>query len=100
LIWDARKRLNEERSSSGSNITILTANHQPDIPKEKVRINRAKGEVRPAKSNGIATENSAINRVYFKGREAPGLAMSRSIGDTDAHTIGVIEKPGNFHFLL
>ena len=55
--------------------------------------------MRPAKSNGgYATENSAINRVYFKGREAPGLAMSRSIGDTDAHTIGVIEKPGNKHF--
>ena len=34
-------------------------------------------------------------RVYFKGREGPGLAMSRSIGDTDAHSIGVIEKPGN-----
>jgi len=37
-------------------------------------------------------------RVYFKGKEGPGLAMSRSIGDTDAHSIGVIEKPGNNHF--
>jgi hypothetical protein len=39
-------------------------------------------------------ETSNIMRVYFKGKEAPGLAMSRSIGDTDAHTIGVIEQPG------
>lgn len=96
LIWDNKKKLNEDRSSSSSNITILTANHQPDIPKEKIRINRAKGDVRPAKSNGNGlNENSTINRVYFKGKEGPGLAMSRSIGDTDAHTIGVIEKPGN-----
>jgi hypothetical protein len=64
------------------------------VPKEKVRINRAKGDVRHAKSNGGIGETQNIMRVYFKGRDGPGLAMSRSIGDTDAHSIGVIEKPG------
>ena len=32
-------------------------------------------------------------RVWKKGCNTPGLAMSRSIGDTEAHKIGVISEP-------
>lgn len=34
-----------------------------------------------------------IMRVYARGKEGPGLAVSRSIGDGIAHELGVIEKP-------
>ena len=34
-----------------------------------------------------------IMRVYAKGKEGPGLAVSRSIGDLEAHSLGVTERP-------
>ena len=33
-------------------------------------------------------------RVWVKGEDYPGLAMSRSIGDLKGKTIGVISEPG------
>ena len=33
-------------------------------------------------------------RVWVKGQDYPGLAMSRSIGDLKSKTIGVISEPG------
>ena len=32
-------------------------------------------------------------RIWLKNSEIPGLAMSRSIGDTIAHNVGVISEP-------
>ena len=32
-------------------------------------------------------------RVWLKEQEIPGLAMSRSLGDTVAHSVGVISNP-------
>ena len=32
-------------------------------------------------------------RIYEKNSNAPGLSMSRSLGDLIAHSIGVSEKP-------
>jgi len=34
-----------------------------------------------------------IRRVYAKGQKYPALALARSLGDTDAHAIGVIAEP-------
>jgi len=34
-------------------------------------------------------------RVYAPGKQLPGLAMSRSIGDHEAHKFGVTSIPGN-----
>jgi len=39
-------------------------------------------------------------RVWFKHSGAPGLAMSRSIGDYKAHEIGVIAEPEVAHYFL
>ena len=33
------------------------------------------------------------NRIWLADRDVPGLAMSRSIGDYKAHTVGVIAEP-------
>lgn len=32
-------------------------------------------------------------RVYARGKDGPGLAVSRSIGDEVAHQLGVTERP-------
>ena len=62
----------------------LTIDHKPDSPDEKQRILQMGGHVTPAGANG------APARVWHKLR---GLAMSRSIGDHNAASVGVISKP-------
>ena len=43
----------------------------------------------------IAWPEDVPYRVFAKGKEIPGLAMSRSVGDLAGHMAGVIhEKPG------
>lgn len=108
LIWDVKKVQNNNGkpgttpdkpvragdSQSGANITILTTSHQPDAPKEKARITKHKGEIRAQKTGGTGMPgDSNIMRVYARGKDGPGLAVSRSIGDMAAHDIGVSEKP-------
>ena len=34
-----------------------------------------------------------IMRIYARGKDGPGLAVSRSIGDMEAHKLGVCERP-------
>ena len=38
-------------------------------------------------------------RVWMKGCDYPGIAMSRSIGDKIAHSIGVINEPEIMEFI-
>ena len=37
------------------------------------------------------------NRVWLKYEDVPGIAMSRSIGDFVAGTVGVISEPGKLY---
>ena len=39
-------------------------------------------------------------RVWLKNEEIPGLAMSRSLGDRIAHTVGVTCTPEIQEFIL
>ena len=39
-------------------------------------------------------------RVFIKGQDIPGLAMSRSLGDYLAHSVGVTHEPVVEHFEL
>jgi serine/threonine protein phosphatase PrpC len=52
-----------------------------------------KGDVRQANSNAIKSNLRGVFRVWVKDKDFPGLAMSRSIGDKIAHTVGVIPDP-------
>lgn len=38
-------------------------------------------------------------RVWLQKESYPGLAMSRSIGDACAHSVGVIAEPGKSSYL-
>ena len=86
---DSRAILVRQRQTAGGKgMTYapvdLTIDHKPDTPDEMRRITQAGGHVTPAGANG------APARVWHKLR---GLAMSRSIGDHNAASVGVISKP-------
>lgn len=45
-------------------------------------------------------ENLGPERVWLMNEDSPGLAMSRSLGDNQAHLIGVIPEPGIHNFFI
>ncbi len=73
------------------NIVKLSRDHKPELPDEKRRILGAGGRVDRIYGMGPY-------RVWFKDGDYPGLAMSRSIGDTLAHKVGVSNIPEIFEY--
>ena len=65
-------------------IIELSRDHKPNLRSEKERIEAHGGEV--ARVNWA---DYGPFRVWKKGETFPGLAMSRSIGDDCAHSLGV-----------
>ena len=71
-------------------VTELTRDHKPSIPEEKERILKAGGRVLNMEyEDGY----DGPARVWLADQNIPGLAMSRSLCDTVAHTVGVISMP-------
>ena len=70
---------------------ILTRDHKPNLKDESERIYSCSGIVHPF----IDDEGNFLgpNRVWQVNDELPGLAMSRSIGDKIAKSVGVICEP-------
>ena len=70
----------------------LTRDHKPNQNDESQRIINNNGRIKrfydEQHKKYIGPE-----RVWLKNKEEPGLAMTRSIGDKIAHSIGVIEEP-------
>jgi len=71
--------------------TDLSTDHKPDLPQERQRIIAAGGTV----SDGCAGRPA---RVWAHGRI--GLAMSRSIGDGECKSVGVIPDPEVSRFTI
>lgn len=69
----------------------LSHDHKPENPEEKERIEKNGGEVHQCKEDD--GEIGGPYRVWAKNEKYPGLAMSRSLGDTVAKSIGVIYDP-------
>ena len=69
----------------------LSTDHKPNLPGEIERIKLSGGEVDTMRD----MYGSPIGppRVYKRGSEYPGLAMSRSLGDFQAKEVGVISVP-------
>ena len=53
-----------------------------------------------SKGNSRVSSPRKISRVFVNDKDAVGLHISRSIGDTKAHKAGVISDPEIKHFIL
>ena len=71
----------------------LSEDHKPDLPPEKARILGMGGRIDTF--HDVQNNNEPIGpfRVWLKHEELPGLAMSRSLGDRVAHSVGVSSLP-------
>jgi len=77
--------------------TPLTVDHKPELPDEKQRILATGGRVFAVQyEDGIR----GPERVWLSDLNVPGLAMSRSLGDHVAHTVGVSSTPEFFERTL
>ena len=84
------KNINE----SGNNawhVISLSKDHKPNSNGEYERIIKNNGKILPAKNR--KGEFIGPYRVWQKNLEIPGLAMSRSLGDSAAKKVGVISEP-------
>ena len=76
----------------------LFIDYELELPEEKARIIMSEGGVeQDVDELGLP---SGPFRVYSSGKEYPGLAMSRSIGDLITKTLGVIPEPGIMEYDL
>ena len=69
----------------------LSRDHKPNLESEKKRIEIFGGKVEKYIERG---HKIGPYRVWKKNDNYPGLAMSRSIGDLVASSLGVIYDPG------
>eukprot|EP01029_Cantina_marsupialis_P010217 TRINITY_DN23282_c3_g1_i1.p1 TRINITY_DN23282_c3_g1~~TRINITY_DN23282_c3_g1_i1.p1 ORF type:complete len:333 (+),score=109.84 TRINITY_DN23282_c3_g1_i1:56-1054(+) len=89
-IGDSRIILGTLNEEGKMTVVPLSDDHKPDREDEKRRILAAGGRVFAVEyDDGI----DGPARVWMKHLDIPGLAMSRSLGDTVAHTTGVISTP-------
>lgn len=80
-------------SKKGNHVVVRleTDDQKPENPEEEKRIRKAGGVVMALKDDDGSDFGPA--RVWNREMTAPGLAMSRSIGDKFAHGLGVIATP-------
>ena len=89
---------NNDPNLSKLSIVPLSIDFKLEISEERNRIIRSGGLVEKLK-NSIG-EGAGPLRVFKPGKDYPGLAMSRSIGDAIAKTLGVIAEPGIIEYNL
>ena len=89
-VGDSRAFLASKKSNSYS-VALTTEDHKPENKAETERIEATGGVVMALKD--ADGSDFGPKRVWNKQMTAPGLAMSRSIGDTMGTPLGVIAKP-------
>jgi len=70
----------------------LSNDHKPSDPNEMKRILIKGGRIKPFYDEELK-KFLGPERVWLKNSDIPGLAMTRSIGDHLAHSVGVISEP-------
>ena len=90
-VGDSRGIIIEEKGDSKINIIPLSTDHKPDLPGEIDRIHLNGGIV--DKITDYFGEKVGPPRVWKAGTNYPGLAMSRSLGDFQAKSCGVVNVP-------
>ena len=89
-VGDSRAIIVKGANDNDLKIKPLSIDQKPDDPEESKRIVENGGEISQYEEDG---EKSGPFRVWKKGEVYPGIAMSRSIGDLVASTLGVIPEP-------
>jgi serine/threonine protein phosphatase PrpC len=83
-VGDSRAVLARTTSGTGAIRAIdLSSDHKPDRPDEQARI----------LSTGGRVFEWGVPRVWLRDSDVPGLAMSRSFGDSAAESVGVFAQP-------
>ena len=80
------------------NVIPLSTDFKPELPGEKDRIMMYGGVVDQLKNKfGMRI---GPYRVFARGKDYPGLAMSRSIGDFIGKKLGIIAEPGVVEYYI
>jgi serine/threonine protein phosphatase PrpC len=95
-VGDSRALLIKENKE----IIELSHDQKPDNENEKKRIEEMGGIVSQCNDLYDDGKEGGPFRIWMKGCDYPGIAMSRSIGDKIAHSIGVINEPEIIEFNL
>lgn len=95
-VGDSRAMLGHK--SRPWRVLPLTHDHRPESPREKARITVKRGRI----ESKYLPNKAAFGpmRVWLPFRDAPGLAMSRSLGDAEVHEYGVSAEPDITHHKL
>lgn len=81
-----------QRTADGKiEAVALSVDHKPERPDERKRILNSNGRVEACK--GMNGEDIGPPRVWLRNQDVPGLAMTRSIGDLVAASVGVSCRP-------
>ena len=80
--------------------TALNRDHKPECKDEAERILKRGGRIDSFRDYYNNGEPIGPQRVWLQDQEMPGLAMSRSMGDRVAHSVGVSAEPEVKEFTL
>lgn len=96
------RQINDTSTSTSSGrhwmSIALSRDHKPDDKNESIRIIQSNGRVESYQDENGNPVGPA--RVWLKNQDLPGLAMSRSLGDAVASSVGVIPEPEILEFAL
>jgi serine/threonine protein phosphatase PrpC len=81
-LGDSRALLARQTLKKDWEVVSLSNDHKPDVARERIRILEAGGRVVGVKNE--RGQEVGIKRVWKKDENIPGLAMTRSFGDSVA----------------
>ena len=96
--------IKQQQSSSGKedkniwSYEPLSRDHTPSEPDEAERIIQYGGEIQKIQNEDGTIEGPL--RIFKKNEEGPGLAMSRSFGDSEGESLGIIAEPEVKEYLI